>query len=128
VPARAQPRAAATTGQRWELVLWPTPDTDYTLYYQYKVNPALLTADAEYPPGGPDIGAAILQFAMAEHERMQANAWGVENDIAMKESFPAALRLDALHRPGTVGPVVDNSDAPVLDWDPTIYTNGLTIG
>lgn len=122
------PRAAATTGQRWELVLWPVPDADYTLYYSYKVNAAAMTADAEYPPGGPDIGDAILQFAKAEHERLQSGRYGVENDMALKEALPAALRLDALMRPGTVGPMTDGSDGTDVEWDPTDYTSGLTEG
>ena len=71
--------ARATTGQRHDLAVWPWPDTNYTLRYRYRVNPTLMTADAEYPMGGLDFGYIIEQFAMAEGELEFAKQEGPES-------------------------------------------------
>lgn len=63
--AALRPRVhTPTTGQRWELVLYPAPDADYVLYHRYGVNPDKLTPTNKYPHGGMKYGelwtAAVL--------------------------------------------------------------------
>lgn len=61
---------AGAIGQRFDLLVWRIPDSDYTIRYQYQVLPDKLVASA-YPYGGM-IHAETLQFAcLAAMERLK---------------------------------------------------------
>lgn len=57
-----------TTGQRFQLNLWPTPDAVYTLYYRYKLLPSALTSIAPYPYGGAPHAETLKASCLAAAE------------------------------------------------------------
>lgn len=59
---------AQTTGQRFELILWPTPSTDCTLYFRYYSTPTATTDGAPYPLGGQPHGMTLLEACLAAAE------------------------------------------------------------
>jgi hypothetical protein len=61
-----RPKAAdGTTGQRFELLIYPAYSTTGTLAYEYSVLPNELTDDAPYPLGGMSISELILASCLA---------------------------------------------------------------
>jgi len=104
---------SSTTGARYEIMLWPPPSIDLTLSIAYKIETEEMTADAEYPLGGPSFAPIILAAAKAEQE-MDNNkteghaagryarmlAQGIERD---KQNQPAVIRSDMIRR-GTYTP------------------------
>jgi len=62
---------AGTTGQRFELMVWPTPDQTYQLEYRYIILPPKLDATNKYPLGGLAHGETIKAscLSVAERER-----------------------------------------------------------
>ena len=55
----------AATGQRQQVLVYPIPSEDYTLYTRARIKPAAMTADAEYPLGGPWFAELVLARALA---------------------------------------------------------------
>lgn len=104
-----QPNVAATrplttdqtTGQRWDLMLYPTPDAVYSLYGRMIVLPNTL-GSAEYPYGGEHHANTMLQACLATAEERenggrgpQYAAWisalnasiGIDRSATMPENF-----------------------------------------
>ena len=96
VPAFAawQPKAFdATTGERFELIVHPTPDDSYTVKVEYRDQPDRLTPAAPYPRGGMLHGDTILKACQAAAERDQDDEAGVLNQ-RFKERLAASLQMD----------------------------------
>lgn len=62
---------APTTGQRWEMLLYPTPDASYTLTYRYVYLPDTITSTNIYPVGGARYSEVILASCLAAAESRQ---------------------------------------------------------
>lgn len=67
--------ATETTGERWEVLVYPRPDAEYVLLYNAVIAPNMPASDAEYPLGGMNFSKAVLQACLAhsEWERIQDN-------------------------------------------------------
>lgn len=118
---------AAETGQRWELMVWPTPATATTLYYQYLRNPALLSGDNDYPVGGMRYSPAVMACAYMIWEGEQGRTDGAEAVKAMR-LLEAAKKTNLRQQPRNVGYNVDNSDNDGRRRiDPMNWQNGLDI-
>lgn len=117
----------AATGQRWELMIWPTPSTLATLYYQYLRNPAALSADADYPVGGMRYSSAVMACAYMIWEGEQGRTDGPEAVKAMR--LLAAARLtDLRQQPRNLGYNRDCSDGQTRRaGDMMNWQNGLDI-
>ncbi len=59
----------ASAGQRFEVILWPTPDGIYTLTYRYTALIDKLTTSLPYPLGGMIHGETILASCQARAEK-----------------------------------------------------------
>lgn len=75
-----------TTGQRYELLLYPTPSTGFTLSVKYVSNPAAISNDSYYPLGGQPHALTLLQACLAAAELR-------ENDGAEGVQFREFMRL-----------------------------------
>lgn len=99
--ATGPPSVAATrpktgvgaTGQRWELLLWPTPNGDYTLTYRYQIIPDHIPADAQYPWGGEQHAETILASCLAVAERMDERAEQTKR-VYFLERLAASIAVD----------------------------------
>lgn len=67
----SHPTIRVPFGQRFEVMVWPTPDQLYELEYRYNILPNALTTDAfnEYPAGGAAHSETILASCLAAAER-----------------------------------------------------------
>jgi len=78
-PRYASIQPAESTGlepQKQELVLHPTPDSDYGLQFQYQAVARRLTEDQPYPLGGQMHGPGILSACLAAAEMRMTGAQG----------------------------------------------------
>jgi len=98
-----RPLAFITTqGQLWELMLHPTPGSALTVSIQYRLNPADMTADAEYPVGGNAFNLAVRAYGMRAVERTKQQKGGMRAQEA-QEAFQSALVED--HQERASGPI-----------------------
>lgn len=56
--------------QRFTLMLNPTPDSEYMLRFQYRVNPFNLTAQKKYPLGGQPHAETLIASCLAAADSM----------------------------------------------------------
>lgn len=96
------------TGQRWQVLFWPTPDAAYTLNYSYRVQAAEMTADAEFPHGGQAHGETILQAALMVHEQRNSSMIGPQTIIYQGADgrggmLAESIRRDARNKPSNLG-------------------------
>lgn len=104
---------ASATGTRFEVMMYPTPDRDYTLTYRY----ALLATDLDrtlrpYPIGGMFHGETIKAAIMAEAELVRDETKGPRHQEFI-ERLTASVNADRnLMTPATLGALRDNADEP----------------
>jgi hypothetical protein len=65
-----------SAGQRWDLLLHPTSNADYTLHLQYAVLANALTDSNNYPYGGAEYREAIIASCEAIVELEKTNGHG----------------------------------------------------
>lgn len=91
-----------STGQRHEMLLYPTPSSAWTLTYRYVRRPAALSNSNLYPIGGTEHGETILAsaLAMAELERHETKGarWAY-----FLERLAASIHRDRSQAPGNLG-------------------------
>jgi len=65
-----RPRASdGTSGQRWELILWPKPQAIWALLYKYEAYTGKLTDAAPYPLGGMELAEVYIESCLAVAEQ-----------------------------------------------------------
>lgn len=57
-----------TTGQRWLIMLWPTPSAALSLVYQYTAHPNRINQYNRFPLGGMRMSRVIRQACLSEAE------------------------------------------------------------
>lgn len=92
----------AETGQSWEVLFYPTPDSAYTLHFAYRFYPPKLSATTDVPAGPLDVQECIRQFCLAEAETYLDEKTDVQ-DIKAKELLGTAVRNDLKRQPKTLG-------------------------
>ncbi len=100
---------SATVGDRHQMVVTPIPNTTVTALIPYRVQITNMTADAEYPRGGPQIAQLILECAHMLYESFQGDTTGVHARIfygagAQPGMLEQAKTHDLRKRPSNVGP------------------------
>ena len=121
-------------GQRFEILLWPTPDKAYTLSYRYHALQSKLTASNPYPLGGEAHAETILESCLAIAEQRMENQAGVHSQ-KFHERLAASISHDKQQfTPERMGYNSDRSDghAPAeseyrrffgtdVDYDGTVF-------
>ncbi len=92
----------ANTGQRFELLLQPIPDSVYSLSYPYTVQPEALLDTTSYPRGGMVHAQTILAACLAAAERHNDQAPGVWAQT-FQTNLAASIRADLDTLPDTLG-------------------------
>jgi len=99
-------------GTRYEAVLYPVPDQDYTLHYRYETNPKFIVEESESPLGGQPHAQTILEACLLSADRFEDKAKSVhETDFLM--CLRSSISFDRqLASQDTLGRDYDGSDAP----------------
>ncbi len=82
-----------TTGQRWQIVMWPTPTTILSATGQYRLNPDALATDTHYPLGGEAHSQTLLESCLAAAEEMQNDQLSIHRD-RFQELLNASIQFD----------------------------------
>lgn len=95
--------------QRFQLVLWPLADQDYTLQFQYYLLPDMLTGNAPYCYGGAAHAETILESCLAIAEQRLDDASSVHS-MKFNERLVASISIDRKSKPQNLGRNMDRSD------------------
>jgi len=83
--AAVRPKAATgSLGQRFELLVWPTPDAAYTLEYAHVALPGALSADRPHPYGGAAHAETLKAACRAAAEQMLDDQQGPQFSAFMQ--------------------------------------------
>jgi len=96
-----------TTGQRQEVMFYPTPDAVYTLHYQYEAFPYSLSYDRPYPLGGAKFSEVILESCLAVAEQRADNMQGTHYQRFAQLLADAVMR-DQRHKASFFGQIGDS--------------------
>lgn len=72
-----------TSGTRWEVLFYPTPDTTYTAFYEYEVIPDTLDETNIYPIGGAAHSDTILEAVLSAAEKTLDDSDGIHQQKFM---------------------------------------------
>lgn len=101
---------SGNTGQRLELLLYPTPDTVYTLYYKKIVLVSDLSVSAPYPYGGSSHGETILNSCLSVAEKRLNDTHGVHFEDFMRSLQSSIERDRRVSLPDYLGTLSNNTD------------------
>ena len=115
------------TGMRYELVLDPTPDDDYTLIYRYNVNPNAV-ASGVYPIGGVQHSLTIKAAVMAAAELRALGGHGSYYEAFLRR-LQASVRQDQRYRSPNLGPIEDTAETKSYFQmlEDTVRFNGVDV-
>ena len=82
-----------TIGSRKKLILYPTPDDEYTLYAQMTLRQVPIDSVNQYPIGGELLSAVITQACLAAAEHNLDDGEGI-HEKRFLELLPMAIRAD----------------------------------
>ena len=131
--SNGQPRMAAvvpvagdgTTGTRYTLTLYPTPDAAVASSFRMTLQGDTINADYPYPLGGTQHAEAILECCLAAAESTMDDAQAV-HDMRSKEMLAQSIRMDRSLTPVfTLGYNGDSSDD--FDARPTDRRRNVTL-
>jgi len=93
-----------TAGQRFELMLWPIPNDDYTLHYRYTILPdALVVSTNPYAYGGMAHAETIRESCLAIAEESLDDTRGVHY-VKFMERLAVSISYDRKMGPQYLGP------------------------
>ena len=101
--------AAATEGQRFEMMFWPTPDAAYTFTYTYVPLPDKISGSALYTYGGMAHTETLLEACLSVAEERENDEKGIHWNQFM-ERLAASIAYDRRSRPQKLGYNGDRSD------------------
>ena len=118
-----------TTGQRFKLILYPTPDAAYTLTYRFVEAQNVLTDTYKYPLGGQLHSETILASCLAIAELRYMDGEQVWQS-KYTERLIASVNMDSrLFRAENLGVMRDNSESSIIRdrGSNTLSINGTSI-
>jgi hypothetical protein len=89
-------------GQLYEVMMWPTPNAELTMYYSYYWMPPKLENDTDVPVGGTEHTETVLKFCLAAAEEEADEVNGVQTQAAERE-LANSIRIDKMREPRTLG-------------------------
>ena len=102
-----------TRGQRFEVIVWPIPDTAYTLDLRYYLLPEVLSGTLPYAYGGATHSETLLESCLAIAEERLDDTRSTHAS-KYKERLAASISMDRRSKPQNLGYNGDRSDA--TDW------------
>lgn len=97
---------APATGQRWDIMVWPDPDDDYTMTYRKCINLDAL-ATTQYPPGGMAHSETILESCLAVAEARYGDTQGLHKAIYEEWLVKSKAKDARLVAPESLGRAID---------------------
>lgn len=98
-----------TMGQRYKLLLYPTPDDARALQFRMLINTQAITKFAPFPYGGTQYGEAILASCLAIAELERDGMKGSRHEDWLEQLASAILIDQDAHEPDILGMNNDGS-------------------
>lgn len=120
-------------GQRFELVVWPVADAEYSVQVTYDIQPDAVTAENPFPYGGPAHGETFIQACVAAAELQRDGIMGPQHAAYMSR-LATSISVDRRNKPTHYGYNADRSDGPYrgrqgwLDSGYTVTFDGFESG
>jgi len=95
------------TGQRKEVIFWPTPNADWTLFYSYQCLPEMMSNTTDVPIGGPFVAEALLAACLAAAESEADEVQDVQEQkyqTLLQQAIYQDRNLEPRHLGPTGGP------------------------
>src|SRR4030042_1862225 len=89
-------------GQRYKLMLYPVPDSNYTLRYGYIIEPVKLVNSTDLFIGGTRASEAILECSLAVAEQQEDDTIGIHTQLAAKLTVEL-INADLKNTPDSLG-------------------------
>lgn len=83
----------ATTGQRWKMLVWPTPTGSLTVTGRYRSEPDFFSDDAHYPLGGALHAETLLESCLAAAEELNDTTATIHRD-RFQQLLEASIAAD----------------------------------
>lgn len=103
---------AASTGQRWEAIFWPTPDGTEIITAAYKRFPQKLTNTGDVSVAGFQHDGTVEAAALAAAELKRGDSLGVHEKM-YRDLLEQSKRIDAQAAPATLGDYGDKGEGAV---------------
>ena len=111
------------TGQRYKLMFYPTPDSNYTFRYGYIIEPVKLVNSTDLFIGGTRSSEAILEYSLAVAEQQEDDTIGIHTQLAAKLTVEL-INADLKNTPDSLGTMNLSSlslDNPALAREMRVY-------
>jgi len=95
------------TGQGWNIMFYPNPNTKYYLRYHCKINPEKLSGDTDIPIGGADTSDCLLELSLAYAEAYKDERKAVHAEEVDRIITPTKL-MDNKRRTKELGSMLNN--------------------
>jgi hypothetical protein len=82
-----------STGQRWQIKMWPTPTSTLLINGRYRMTPNAISSDNNFPHGGEPFAELFLESCLAAAEEMMNDQSSVHRE-RFREMLVAAVALD----------------------------------
>lgn len=96
-------------GQRFQLRFWPISDGDYTLKFQYYINPDYLSGTFPYAYGGAQHAECLLESCLALAEKILDNRADL-HEQEFEKRLAISQKMDGRNKPQFLGYNGDWSD------------------
>lgn len=123
------------SGQRFELLLFPLADQNYTLQFTYYVNPDYLSGAFPYAYGGSQHAETILESCLAIAEQRLDDILDGPHSRKFQERLQASIAMDRKNKPQRLGYNADRSDRRDVfqqgdqhGWGAAATYNGASLG
>jgi hypothetical protein len=110
-----------TTGQRFEAIFYPTPESNDTLYYRYYVKKDALSESYPYPVGGPEHAETLLESCLAVAESQKDDEMGIHRQAFMDLLRASITHDQSIAAPEHYGYNRDDSDNEPMTWARSNY-------
>lgn len=97
--------------RRWELIVYPTPESDLVVTGRCRIFPNKLTELTDTPNCGPQFDEALLAACLAEAERQKEDASTIQ-EAHWAEALTRAIAIDQQSAPTRLGDYGGGSDRP----------------
>jgi hypothetical protein len=97
------------TGQRFGLKVWPLPDQNYQITFQYQVMPDAISAANPFPYGGAAHAELFLESCLAVAEERKDDMPST-HAAAFQARLAASISQDRQHKPQAMAYNADRSD------------------
>ncbi len=105
-----------TQGQRFQWIVFPIADQDYSLEATYYVNPDYLTQDTPFALGGSQHSETILEAVLSAAEQFLDDQRGIHT-LAFENRLAASIGMDRKNKPQKLGLNRDRSDDQWETWN-----------